>query len=240
MKLTFKYHPKLTKEQIAIIEELSFHTTKLYNIANYECREKEYKSYRTLEKEMKSNWHREYLHSHNYQQCLKMLEQNWKSYFKAIQDYQENPSKYQGKPQPPRYKNTEKRKNEVIFTNYAIRHKGNEIWLSLSKVMQEKFQVNSLKVGVIKKLPLPEQAEIQQIRIQYDRVQKRWGFLIIYQVAEISVSRDTNIMAIDLGLDNLATVTFSHHQDTYILCGRTLKSKNSYYNRKIFTTNRYE
>ncbi|WP_010278067.1 hypothetical protein [Paenibacillus senegalensis] len=52
MRLVAKYYPKLEDQQMSIIEELSFHTTKLYNIANYECREKEYKSYVTLEKEL--------------------------------------------------------------------------------------------------------------------------------------------------------------------------------------------
>jgi putative transposase len=175
MKLTLKYHPKLLHKQVEIIEELSFHTTKLYNIANYECREKTFQSYHALEKTMKSNWHRAYLHSHTYQQCLKLLEQNWCSYFKATADYSKNPSKYYSKPQPPKYKNTKDRKNEVIFTAYAIRRKNNEIWLSLSKPMQDKFQVNSLKVEVSDKLPLPEQAIIQQIRLQWDRVQQQWS-----------------------------------------------------------------
>ena len=39
MKLSFKFKPKLTELQLNIIEELSFHTTKLYNIVNYDCRE---------------------------------------------------------------------------------------------------------------------------------------------------------------------------------------------------------
>jgi hypothetical protein len=44
MKLVIKYHPKLDAKQSAIIEELSFHTTKIYNIANYENREKEFRT----------------------------------------------------------------------------------------------------------------------------------------------------------------------------------------------------
>ena len=83
MKLVLKFYPRLDEKQMDIIEELSFHTTKLYNIANYECKEKEYKNYNTLEKELKSNWHKNYMHAHTYQQCLKMVEQDWKSYFGA-------------------------------------------------------------------------------------------------------------------------------------------------------------
>lgn len=35
MKLSFQFKPKLNNEQLKIIEELSFHIIKLYNIANH-------------------------------------------------------------------------------------------------------------------------------------------------------------------------------------------------------------
>lgn len=37
MKLAFKFKPNLSTLQLNIINELSFHTTKLYNIVNYDC-----------------------------------------------------------------------------------------------------------------------------------------------------------------------------------------------------------
>ena len=37
MKLSFKFKPVLNELQLNIINELSFHTTSLYNIANYDC-----------------------------------------------------------------------------------------------------------------------------------------------------------------------------------------------------------
>ena len=102
MKLSFKYYPKLNDKQSAIINELSFHTTKLYNTANYEAINGSSKSYYDMEKQFKSNWHREYLHSHNYQQALKILGENWKSFFNAIKDYKKNPHKYEGQPRAPK------------------------------------------------------------------------------------------------------------------------------------------
>ncbi len=231
VKLTLKCYPRWNKEQQQIIEELSFHTTKLYNIANHQCRD-QYKSYRTLEKELKQNWHTSYLHSHTYQQSLKGLEQNWKSY-RTLKDYKKNTSKYKAMPQPPKYKHVVKHKNEVIFTNLAIRRKDGHILLSLSKTMQEKFQVDSLKVEESKTLPLPEHAHLQQIRLQYDRLKKGWYLLIIYKLEPRKQSASTTIMAIDLGLDNLAAITFSHRKDNYIIDGRSLKSINGYINNKI-------
>ncbi|MCF6094546.1 RNA-guided endonuclease TnpB family protein, partial [Microaerobacter geothermalis] len=232
MKLTLKFYPRWTGQQEQIIEELSFHTTKLYNIANHQNRENQYKSYHALERELKSNWHKEYLHSHTYQQCLKVLEQNWKSYFKALEDYRKNPNKYKAMPQPPGYKHVDKRKNEVIFTNFAIRKIDGNLLLSLSKKIQDVFQVDSLKVEV-KHLPLPEDANIQQIRIQFDRIKKVWYLLIIYQMKPKKISNAPHLMAIDLGLDNLAAITFSHSKDNYLISGKQLKSINGYINQRI-------
>lgn len=76
MKLSFKFYPTLTQLQLDIIEELSYHMTKLYNIANYDCITNGVKSYNDMEKFHKASWHRNILHSHNYQQCLKVSEQN--------------------------------------------------------------------------------------------------------------------------------------------------------------------
>ena len=80
MKLSFKFKPSISKKQLEIVEELSYHTTKLYNIINYDLRENGVKTYYDIEKEYKSNWHCDFLHSHTRQQMFKVLEQNWKSY----------------------------------------------------------------------------------------------------------------------------------------------------------------
>ena len=40
-------------------------------------------------------------------------------------------------------------------------------------------------------------------------------------------------MAIDLGLNNLATIVFNRSKQTYIIDGKILKCKQSYYNKKI-------
>lgn len=40
-------------------------------------------------------------------------------------------------------------------------------------------------------------------------------------------------MAIDLGLNNLATLTFKDNKDNYIINGKPIKSKNSYFNKEI-------
>lgn len=236
MKLSFKFKPKITKLQLNIIEELSFHTTKLYNTVNYDCRENGFKSYIEAEKEYKENWHNQFLHSHTYQQCLKVLEKNWKSYFASIKDYKKNPNKYKGEPKPPKFKNHTNKKNEVIFTEAGIRVKNNILMLSLSKAMQEKFQVKSLNFSIdTEKLPVNFEA-LQQIKIKWDNSIKQWYLILIYNKEENKVTGN-NIISIDLGRDNLATLTFLEDTESYLIDGKVLKSKISYYNKEIARLN---
>lgn len=234
MKLSFKFKPKFNAKQLEIIEELSYHTTKLYNIVNYDLRENRFKTYVKMESEYKKNWHCDFLHSHTRQQGLKVLEQNWKSYFASAKDYSKNPSKYNGIPRKPKFKNMNDRKNEIIFTNLAIRFKEGVVKLSLSKAVQKLFEVKSLNFEVSKKLQsLINWNELQQIKIKWDNSEKQWYLIVIYKKEESEEATGSNIMAIDLGLDNLATLTFKDNEESYLFCGKKLKSVNSHVNKKI-------
>lgn len=244
MRLSFKFKPNLNHKQLEIIKELSWHTSKLYNIVNYQIKNMEdiKPVYTQLDKQFKNNWHCNYLHSHNRQHCLKQLAQDWKSYFFSIKDYKKNPGKYKGQPKPPNFKHMDKNPNEVIFTNLATRIGGNKLLLSLSKEIKTKYGVDSLNF----ELPKAVQSYInldnlQQVRIKQDKLFKEWYLLIIYQAKEktinsrqnLSCQARSNIMSIDLGLDNLATLTFKDNAESYIINGKPIKSKNSYYNKEI-------
>ena len=235
MKLSFKFNPKLNNTQKSIIEELSFHTTKLYNIANYDNLNEGVKSYKEMNSYYSSNWHKDFLHSHNYQHCLKVLEKNWKSYFNSLKDYKKNPKKYLGCPRQPKYKNLNDRKNEIIFTNLAIRFRDGLLMLSLSKTMQKEFGVKSLNFEVSDKLQsLIPFDKLQQIKIKWDNINKSWYLILIYE-KEITKLDDSfnNIMSIDLGLNNLASITFLNDSDSFILNGKPVKSVNNFVNRRI-------
>lgn len=233
MKLSFKFKPQIDSKQLEIIEELSYHTTKLYNIISYDLRENGFKNYYDIEKSYKDNWHCDFLHSHTRQQMFKVLEQNWKSYFASIKDFEVNQSKYKGLPKPPKFKNIERNKNEIIFTNLAIRYQNNILKLSLSKTIRDTFKVDSLNFEVPNKLQsLINWDRIQQARFNFDKVQKDWYLIIIYNKDAIE-NTSNNVMSIDIGLDNLATITFKDGLNQYIYCGRELKSVNFYVNKRI-------
>lgn len=239
MKLTFKFKPKIDHKQLEIIKELSWHTSKLYNIANYKIRNKDKKPiYSRMDKYFRDNWHCRYLHSHNRQHCFKQLAQDWKSFFNSIKDYKNNPNKYKATPRPPKFKHMNKNPNDVVFTNQAVKVKKNKLLFSLSKKIKEKYVVKNLK------FELPEAVQsyinlddLQQIRIKKDKLSKSWYLLIIYKTAEKKKEKNnnkkSNIMAIDLGLNNLATLTFKDNVESYIINGKPVKSKNAYFNKEI-------
>jgi len=54
-----------------------------------------------------------------------------------------------------------------------------------------------------------------------------------YKIEPKNKVEGNNIMAIDLGLNNLATLTFKDNVDNYIINGKSIKSKNSYFNKEI-------
>lgn len=124
--------------------------------------------------------------------------------------------------------------SEVIFTNLATRIRDNKLLLSLSKEIKSKYNVDSLNFELPKAVQsIIDLETIQQVRIKQDKLSKEWYLLIIYKVEENINNINSNIMAIDLGLDNLATLTFKDSSKGYIINGKTIKSKNAYFNKEI-------
>lgn len=236
MHLAFKFRPNISHKKLEMIKELSWHTSKLYNTVNYLIKnEDDVKPiYSKLDKEYKDNWHCDFLHSHNRQHCFKQLAKDWKSFFNSLESYKKNPAKYQGKPRSPKFKYLDNNPNEVIYTKQAYKIEDDFIKFSLSKKFKQKYGVDYLKF----ELPLAIQSyinmdQLQQIRLKFDRTSKDWYLLIIYKTSTKDNSLNDNIMGIDLGLDNLATLTFKDEPDCYIINGKTIKSKNSYFNKEI-------
>ena len=234
MKLSFKFKPAINHKNLNIIRTLSYHTSKLYNIVNYSVNKGKNKPvYTKLDEQFRGNWHCDFLHSHNRQHYLKLLAQNWKSYFRSLNDYKNNPSKYNGMPKPPKYKYLDSNPNEIIFTNYAIRIKNGNLLLSLSKKMKSMYKVDNLKFELSDKVQsFINMDSIQQVKIKRESVSNRWYLIVVYN-KECKNNDGDNVMSIDPGLDNLAAITFKDSNKNYLINGKPLKSKNAYYNKEI-------
>ena len=244
MLLTFKMDITKTNEKTKnITNELSWHVEKVYNSLLYEIREN--KRYIDLNKSLnilssniyteyrENNWHSKYLHSHTLQQIILNVIQNYKSYVGLKEMYEKDQNSLKGKPRPPRFKHKNDTK-EIVFTKYAIRINNNEIRLSLSKELQNKFQVESLNFLISNKLKrLVDLSSIKMIKIIC--VSGKITMSIIYERNEQTITNEenTNICAIDLGLNNVVAMTNKDNMNTLLISGKEAKSKNKYILDKI-------
>jgi IS605 OrfB family transposase len=221
------------------IDENSFLSKNLYNRANYIVRQefistsKQKESgkidkanwirYHQLQKQLQNDKDFDYtkLPAKVSQHVLRLIDKNWASFFASIRDWKKNPSKYKGQPSLPKYKDKKHGRCVLIYTIQAISKK-------------------ELKNGVVKlsgtdiKIKTKQQINtIQQVRV----VPKINHYLIeiIYNKPQIkNENLDKNkIAGIDIGLNNLATVTSNQNNVKPLLInGRPLKSMNQYYNKK--------
>ena len=241
MRLTFTYIIRPNKSQDKIIKELMWHSSKVYNMLNYDVKEGKEKintngilnveGSRIYKKYRKENWHSEYLHSHMLQQIILNYIGDYKSYIAIKGMYEKGDKEIKGKPRMPRYKKEEK--VQITFTKYAIRKEGRTIRLSISKKIQEKFQVKSLNFLIPKKLEkLVNLESIKMIKIRKEENGK-YKLDIIYEKEEKKQTEGSNIMAIDLGMNNLATCTNIKNNKSLIIAGESLKAKIGYINKEI-------
>jgi len=242
LKLTFKYKlENITNSKKEILDELMWHTTKVYNMVLYQIKEEKVvidekvnlniASSPIYKKERKDNWHSKYLHSQTLQEVIINVIENYKSYKALEKIYKEEPQKLKGKPRFPKFKS--KTIQPILFTKYAIRKINQKIMLSLSKEMQNKFKVKSLDLIIpIKLNKLVNLEDIKQIRITKKNM--KYTLEIIYEKGEKSLDNTySNIMAIDLGLNNIVACTNKDNNYSMLVNGKDLKSKNRYYNNKI-------
>ena len=241
MRLTFTYIIRPNKSQDKIIKELMWHSSKVYNMLNYDVKEGKEKintngilnveGSRIYKKYRKENWHSEYLHSHMLQQIILNYIGDYKSYIAIKGMYEKGDKEIKGKPRMPRCKKEEK--VQITFTKYAIRKEGRTIRLSISKKIQEKFQVKSLNFLIPKKLEkLVNLESIKMIKIRKEENGK-YKLDIIYEKEEKKQAEGSNIMAIDLGMNNLATCTNIKNNKSLIIAGESLKAKIGYINKEI-------
>jgi putative transposase len=148
------------------------------------------------------------------QQVLKLLDKNWVSFFQANKAYYKSPSKFLGKPKLPNYKDKAKGRNIVVYDAQAV---------SIIKKGYAKLSKTSIEISTQKK-------NIKQIRI-VPRNQQYVIEVVYAQRRKIAKVNKKNIAAIDLGLNNLCTIT-SNKINPQIIAGTPLKSINQYYNKQ--------
>lgn len=207
-----------------LIDAAAFASKNLYNLALYHMRQSfihqgVYLPYAEVYHQMKSHEAYRGLPTKVSQQVMKVLDKNWKAYFAACRAYAEDPTKFLGHPKLPQYKDKQHGRNILVYTIQAISRSG-------------------LKRGVIVPSGLAIEIETQHAStVDCVRIVPRHGYYVVEVVYEQEVtpaSLDTSLYAaIDIGLNNLATLT-SHKIGFVprIVNGRPVKSINQFYNKR--------
>ena len=155
------------------------------------------------------------------QQILRLLDNNWKSFFNSIKDWSKNQDKYSGRPKLPKYKSKGGRM-VFILTNQQVRSKDDLLYFP-----------KSFKGFVVKPrcVHLNNFKKINQIRIVPNN--QIFCVEIVYSISvnDTLLLDNGRYMSIDLGLDNLATIVTNTGSNPIIVNGKGLKSNNQYYNK---------
>ena len=215
----YKSHPSYSK-----LDDMSRKANNLYNQCVYFAKNSEnlFEDLKNLDKVMKSfpdehDNYRSFGYASCAQQITRLFHQNLRSYFASIKDYKKNPAKYTGRPNFPKFRKSNDR-FQVIFTNQSAKLVGNIITIA-SRTFENKLSI-TLRTNSAKKLCQVVFAP-------------RNDYFLVYAFYEVeqTISQNSNkVASIDIGLKNLATVTFSE-QDEPILYRSDLVKINKDFNR---------
>jgi len=194
----------------------------LYNLANWYVRQDFFKlnnflNYYDLDYILKDKRAYRKLPSQTSQQILKLVNRNWRSYFRALEAFRANSIKFKNKPRIPRYK---KKNGEsiVIFTNQQCRIKDGYL------LFPKKVNLKLKKTRIKEKL---KEVRIIPLGIKYK-------IEIVYEKEEQDLGLNkNNVLSIDLGLNNLITAVNNIGLDPIIIKGKDIKSINQYYNKQL-------
>jgi putative transposase len=208
----------------AAIDAAAFTSKNLYNAALYLTRQAYIKNqtvigYAELDKLLHATDEYRALPAKVAQWVVKQVCLAWKSYFAACAAWAADPTRFQGHPKLPKYRNKLGR-NLLTYTEQAIsRHPKNGGWIVPS----------GLAIRVVTKQSF---ATIAQVRIVPHAT--HYTVEVIYEQKIIPADVDLQWVAgIDLGVNNLAALTANQPGFTPLLVnGRPLKSVNQLYNKR--------
>jgi len=205
-------------------DELCFKSKNLYNYANYIQRQRFINNENIIKYNELSqllNKHETFtsLGSNSAQHTLKMLDKTWKSFFVAIKDYWKNPSRYLGKPNIPKYKDKNGR-YVCVLTNLQSQIKDGYLYFAFkplqpfNNIFRTKIKGKHMQTRIIPK------GSCYVLEVVYET-----------EVPEV-LKESKNIVGIDLGLNNFATLTNNVSALPIIINGKIIKSYNQYWNKR--------
>ena len=231
MYLTIKQQIKhLTKEEYNILRELcrtakNLTNQAVYNVRQYYLQEKQYLRYEANYHELKNSENYKLLNSNMAQQTLKNVDQMFKSFFALIKLAKQG--KYNFKHiRMPNYLPKNGYANLIIG---QIRIKENNILtIPFSNTFKKKYET---KIQI--KIPqVLEDKKIKEIQIIPKFNARFFEIQYTYEIQEENINLNTNnVLAIDLGVNNLCTCV-TNAGKSFIIDGKKLKSINQFFNKQ--------
>lgn len=151
----------------------------------------------------------------NAEAIIHLAAQNFKSFLMALRAFKKNKSSFTGAPKIPSYNKKEQEFMVIIRDTQCTVKDG--MMRFPGKLNLDKIYVGDLDIAHVRIFP----------------GKKRYKVEVVYKVEALPKRKKGNIAGIDLGLDNLATVTINKRGIRPLLInGRPLKSMNLYFNNK--------
>ena len=217
MKLVEQHIIKKNNIYYKELDKLCFLSKNLYNIALYEIRQQYFKdktflNYYSVNRLLHDRHDENYfaLPSNTSQETLKLVSNNYKSFFKSLS------SKKVDKVKIPGYLDKESGRQVVIYNKMTLSK--NYLDKGIIKLPKSNIEFKSNKCN-----------KICQVRIIPSN--NHIVLEVIYEENEAILKNDNGkYLSIDLGINNLATCT-SNAINSFIINGRPVKSINQYYNK---------
>ena len=160
------------------------------------------------------------------QQAMKAVFQNMDSFFSAFKDYKQNPSKYLGKPKFPKYL---KNFTTMTLTNQAClikQNKNGKCYLKfpkVDKISPKLFLGNFITI----------EDNLKAVRIVPMHDDFKIELVLEVENKEVQFKNPEKMIAIDVGVNNFATIVNNIGLSPMIIKGNVIKSYNHFFNKSI-------
>lgn len=149
------------------------------------------------------------------QQVLRLLDKNWKSFFKSLKRYKQSKDGYKTSPRIPKYLSKNGR-YIISLTNQNCKLKDG--YLQFPKSFNG-FQIKT-KLDNFQQVRVVPKSNYYQIEI-------------VYNIEDIPLKEDNKrYLSIDLGVNNLAAITNNFNGNQWLIKGTPIKSINQRYNKQ--------
>jgi len=208
------------------IDSMSFIAKNLYNQAIYFLRNHyqetgKHMRYFELDKYFRTNLRENYdiLPNNTSQLVLKLIDQNYRSFFKLMQTWKKNSNILNGLPKPPKYKHKTKGRCILEFTKQQYKLKNGFLYFP-KKMKMEPVKTNVKKPIKVRIVP---QSNCYILEVIYLKEEK-----------ELITDEIKDCLAIDLGVNNLCSIVSNKSGiKPLLISGTPLKTMNQYFNKEL-------